>query len=98
MWILKQVQNNSVDNAKGGYMTVTIVGICLENRLETSVEFQKIITKLGCQIRTRIGLHPSKDIVCLNRGIVLLEVSGEAELLISELSKKWDIQTMQFEL
>ncbi len=79
-------------------MTVTIIGVSLENRLETSVEFQKIISKLGCQIRTRIGLHPSKDIVCLNRGIVLLEVRGEAELLISELSTKWEIQTMKFEL
>lgn len=98
MWILKQVQNNYDDNGKGGYMTVTIIGVCLENRLETSVEFQKIISKLGCQIRTRIGLHPSKDIVCLNRGIVLLEASGDAELLISELSKKWEIQTMRFEL
>ncbi len=79
-------------------MTVTIIGVCLENRVETSVEFQKIISKLGCQIRTRIGLHPSKEVVCLNRGIVLLEVSGEAELLIEELSKKWEIQTMEFEL
>ena len=79
-------------------MTVTIIGVCLENRVETSVEIQKIISKLGCQIRTRIGLHPSKEVVCLNRGIVLLEVSGEAELLIEELSKKWEIQTMEFEL
>ena len=79
-------------------MTTTIIGVTLENRVETAVEFQKLITKFGCEIRTRIGLHPSREDICLNRGIVLLEVNGEAELLREELSKQWDIQTMEFEL
>lgn len=78
-------------------MTTTIIGVSLENRIETSVEFQKIITDFGCEIRTRIGLHPSKSEVCLNRGIILLEVNGDAELLKLELSKHWSIQTMEFE-
>ncbi len=78
-------------------MTITIIGVALENRLETSLEFQKILTDFGCEIRTRIGLHASKEQVCLNRGIVLLEVSGEAEILKLELSKHWKIQTMEFE-
>lgn len=79
-------------------MTVTIIGVCLENRVETAVDFQKLITKFGCEIRTRIGLHPSNNEVCLNRGIVLLEVSGDAQLLKEELSKEWKFQTMEFEL
>ena len=58
-------------------MTTTIIGVNLENRLEKAIEFQKIITEFGCEIRTRIGLHPSKEQVCLNRGIVLLEVDGD---------------------
>lgn len=79
-------------------MTTTIIGVTLENRVETAVEFQKLITKFGCEIRTRIGLHPSREDICLNCGIVLLEVNGEAELLKEELSKQWKIQTMEFEL
>ena len=78
-------------------MTTTIIGVSLENGIETSVEFQKIITDFGCEIRTRIGLHPSQSEVCLNRGIILLEVNGDAELLKLELSKHWSIQTMEFE-
>ena len=78
-------------------MTTTIIGVSLENRIETSVEFQKIITDFGCEIRTRIGLHPSQSEVWLNRGIILLEVNGDAELLKLELSKHWSIQTMEFE-
>ena len=78
-------------------MTTTIIGVSLENRLETALEFQKIVTDFGCEIRTRIGLHPSKEHICLNRGIVLLEVEDDAELLKLELSKHWQIQIMEFE-
>lgn len=77
-------------------MITTIIGVNLENREETSVKFQKILTKFGCEIKTRIGLHPSVGCVCLNRGIVLLEVSGDAEDLCTELQKYWDVQTMKF--
>lgn len=78
-------------------MTTTIIGVNLENRLESAIEFQKIITEFGCEIRTRIGLHPTKENTCSNRGIILLEVIGDAELLLLELSKHWEIQTMKFE-
>jgi len=78
-------------------MTTTIIGINLENRLEKAIEFQKIITDFGCEIRTRIGLHKSMELVCSERGIVLLEVNGSGTLLIEELRKHWEIQTMVFE-
>lgn len=78
-------------------MTTTIIGVNLENRIETAIEFQRIITEFGCEIRTRIGLHYSPQNTCCNRGIVLLEVDGNAELLIEEISKYWCIQTMKFE-
>ncbi len=77
-------------------MTITIIGVSLENRMETALDFQRIITENGCSIRTRIGLHPSIGDICLNRGIVLLEVNGEAEALIQELSRHWELQTMVF--
>lgn len=78
-------------------MSTTIIGVRLENRMECAVEFQKLITEFGCEIRTRLGLHPSNGGICLNYGIVLLEVNGEAELLKAELAKRWDIQTMVFD-
>ncbi len=78
-------------------MMTTIIGISLENRLETAIDFQRIITNFGCNIRTRLGLHPAMDDVCLNRGIVLLEVTGEIDALKNELSKHWQIQTMEFD-
>jgi hypothetical protein len=77
-------------------MSTTIIGVKLEDRLECSVKFQKIITEFGCNIRTRIGLHTSYTGMCSNYGIVLLEVCGEAKFLKHELSKHWSIQTMEF--
>lgn len=81
---------------QGEFMSTTIIGVRLENRMECAVEFQKVITEYGCEIRTRLGLHPVNGGMCLNYGIILLEVSGEAELLKCELSKRWEIQTMEF--
>lgn len=78
-------------------MPTTIIGVDLENRLETALEFQKIISEYGCEIRTRIGLHPSMNEVCLNRGIVLLEVSGKGDHLIEKLKQYWKVQIMTFE-
>lgn len=78
-------------------MTTTIIGVNLENRLETAIRFQEIVTEFGCEIRTRIGLHPAVQDVCLNRGIILLEVNGEAEELKKELLRHWEIQVMEFE-
>ena len=78
-------------------MTTTIIGVSLENRLEKALEFQKIVTDFGCDIKTRIGLHSFKNQTCSDCGIVLLEVFGTADLLTLELSKHWEIQTMVFE-
>ena len=33
---------------KGIIMTITIIGVSLENRMETALDFQRIITENGC--------------------------------------------------
>ena len=79
-------------------MKTTIIGVILKNRLEDAIEFQKIITTYGCDIKTRVGLHPVQKDTSVNSGIVLLEVLKNAEKLIKELKEKWDVKTMEFEL
>ena len=75
----------------------TIIGVNLSDRAESSVEFQEILTKFGCAIRTRIGIHHPEQGVCTNRGIVLLDVAGDEPLLVEELSRRWQVQTMKFD-
>ena len=54
-------------------MTI-IVGLKLVNRVHTAEEFQRILSKYGCSIKTRIGLHSIQGGFCSPDGIILLEV------------------------
>ena len=80
-------------------MTV-ILGIKLANRLDVAIEFQKVITKFGCAIQTRIGLHKTDTRYCASSGIILLEVIDHK--IISDLEQELlkidniEIQRMTF--
>ena len=73
-----------------------IIGIKLENRLEEAIKLQEILTKFGCSIQTRIGLHPIGDYKCTNYGIVLIEVINKCNEIYDELARYWEIQTIKF--
>lgn len=74
----------------------TIIGVKLENRILNSLDFQKVVTKFGCQVKTRIGLHEANDTKCATDGIVLLEVIGETAEFEKELAKFGKVLTMKF--
>lgn len=78
----------------------TIMGIKLDNRTQTAVEFQKVLTHFGCSIKTRLGLHDVNDNVCAPNGLILLEVINdeEAAKMKEELLEipNLELQTMKF--
>lgn len=78
----------------------TIMGIRLDNRTQTAIDFQKTLTHFGCIIKTRLGLHDVADNLCAPNGIILLEVINdkEAEVFEKELCKieGIEIQVMKF--
>lgn len=73
-----------------------IIGISVDNRKNDSQKLQEILTKYGCSIKTRIGLHDMGEYKCLNYGIVLIEVVDKFNEIYDELTKYWKIQTMKF--
>lgn len=73
-----------------------IIGISIENRKEESQKLQDILTKYGCFIKTRIGLHDMGEYKCLNYGIILIEVVDKINEIYDELSRHWTIQIMKF--
>ncbi|MBR6099266.1 hypothetical protein IKP85_05920 [bacterium] len=73
-----------------------IMGILLENRKEEAAKFQEILTEYGCNIRTRVGLHPIGEYKCINNGIILLEVVSNINEIYDILSKYWQVQIMRF--
>ena len=74
----------------------TIIGIKLENRSSEALKLQEILTSYGCEIQTRIGLHPMNDYECNNYGIILIEVKSKVNEIYDVLSKYWHIQMMKF--
>lgn len=78
----------------------TIFGIRLDNRTQTAVDFQKVLTHFGCSIKTRLGLHDVANHVCSPNGLILLEVINDEEAvkMKEELLRipNLELQTMKF--
>lgn len=63
----------------------TILGIRLHERNSKSCTLQEILTKFGCSIKTRIGLHCVENGICAPDGLIIIEVIDELKAL--ELEK-----------
>lgn len=62
-----------------------ILGIKIPDRISISPVFQNIVSKYGCLIKTRIGLHNNCTESCLNYGIIILEIIDGSD--ITDLKK-----------
>ena len=78
----------------GGKQLPTIIGIKLSERNKESIKLQEILTKYGCNISTRIGLHHSTGDACSNSGMILLDTVDDPAELVSELKMHWEVQQL----
>lgn len=62
---------------------IRILGILVTNRKDESEHVQRILTKYGCSIKTRLGLHEDSSEGCNSCGLIVLELTGD----VSELDK-----------
>jgi hypothetical protein len=62
---------------------IWILGIYISDRMKEIQQIQYILTKFGCSIKTRLGLHELTDEYCSPAGVMILELTGE----ISECQK-----------
>jgi hypothetical protein len=60
-------------------MAVNIMGITINLRTAHAPAVQEILTKYGCLIKTRLGLHETDEKACSEQGIVLLQLIGSDE-------------------
>jgi hypothetical protein len=58
---------------------IWILGIHITDRLQEVSDVQAILTKFGCTIKTRLGLHEVKDDFCARSGLIILELTGSRE-------------------
>ncbi len=69
-------------------LTYRILGIVIVDRTKASVKVQEVLTRYGCSIKTRLGLHEVSDDFCSTSGLILLELTGpkkEQDMLEKEL-------------
>jgi hypothetical protein len=62
---------------------IRILGLHLTNRVKEAIKVQDVLTKFGCSIKTRLGLHDVNEEVCSTNGIIILELCGS----IDEMAK-----------
>jgi hypothetical protein len=62
----------------------------MDNRVGNALRFQEALTKNGCMIKARLGLHEASDNVCANDGLIILQPCGkkeEIENLVRDLNR-----------
>ncbi len=60
-----------------------ILGVLIIDRQQEAGKIQNVLTKYGCSIKTRLGLHEVTDEVSSTSGLLLLELTGN----VSEMDK-----------
>lgn len=58
-------------------METKIMAIAMDPRSKVAPRAQEILTKYGCIIKTRLGIHETSDNKCSERGLVILMIEGE---------------------
>lgn len=75
-----------------------IVGIHITDRIKKAGEVQKVFTKFGCCIKTRVGLHDVSENYCATGGIILLELWGDPQAwkeMVGKLKKIKGVEVKQ---
>jgi hypothetical protein len=83
-------------------MSKIIMGFVLHERVKTASKVQELLSKYGCEINTRLGLHVTSEDTCSPQGLILLEFVNDADDAVAEFEKELkkvadvDIQKMTF--
>jgi hypothetical protein len=97
--VISPVVHAAVTSTRGATLRHTIFGIHVSSRVENVPGLQAVLTKYGCNIRTRLGIHDADNTSCSPSGLVLVDVFGtETEDFYKELQaqKGLDVQRMDF--
>lgn len=65
-----------------------IMGIQVGNRESEALKVQELLTKNGCIIKTRLGLHESSEELCSITGLIILEFLPDKENEIAIIEKE----------
>lgn len=75
-----------------------VVGVHITDRVKHAVCVQEVLTKYGCLIKTRIGLHEVGADCCSPSGVLILELldrSTEVARFVDEMSAVEGVEVKQ---
>jgi hypothetical protein len=73
-----------------------VVAFKLDKRVENAAKVQEVLTKHGCAIKARLGLHETSKDYCANFGIIILQCCGtcaDIDALVSDLNSIAGVNT-----
>ncbi|WP_409372115.1 hypothetical protein [Pseudobacteroides cellulosolvens] len=53
------------------------MAIVISHRSKNAPDVQKVLTKFGCMIKVRLGLHEAGN-VCSEEGLIVLQLAGDS--------------------
>jgi hypothetical protein len=56
---------------------IRLMGVLIKERQHVATQVQDILTKYGCSIKTRLGMHEATDDRCAPHGFIILELTGD---------------------
>lgn len=63
-----------------------IMAILVNHRTKSAVNIQEVLTRHGCAVKMRLGLHETGDF-CSEDGLIILQLCGESKE-IGDLKKE----------
>lgn len=60
-------------------METTIMALTIDPRSAHAPQVQTVLTKHGCSIKTRLGLHETNKSSCSENGLILLHIDSSLD-------------------
>lgn len=76
---------------------IRILGVYVETRGQTALKVQELLTKYGCSVRTRLGLHTPDTNSCKSCGLILLELTGNADECLRLENELWALDGVKIQ-
>jgi len=55
---------------------IRLLGVLIKERQNVATQVQELLTRYGCSIKTRLGMHEATDDRCAPQGLIILELTG----------------------
>ncbi len=79
-------------------MTYKVILVKIDHRSTEAGKVQSILTKYGCSIKVRLGLHEVSKEMCANDGLIVLEVDDKKVTLNKIVKELNAIEYVQAQL